>query len=130
MAYERVNWENLPNTSTPINATNLNKIENELEFLDGNSSWVSLGNTVYYKKVGNVVTIRGFSQNEVALTEGDYKIIATLPQEIRPSIELAFPWSPIGQDMAGLARIYSDGNLALYSTNGTAWWAFTITYIL
>ena len=28
MAYERVNWENLPSTKTPINQTNLNKMEN------------------------------------------------------------------------------------------------------
>lgn len=36
MAYERVNWENLPSTKTPLNATNLNKIENELSDLDSN----------------------------------------------------------------------------------------------
>ena len=27
MAYERVNWENLPSTNTPVNADNLNKID-------------------------------------------------------------------------------------------------------
>ena len=27
MAYERVNWENLPSTNTPVNAKNLNKME-------------------------------------------------------------------------------------------------------
>ena len=27
MAYERVNWENLPSTNTPVNATNLNHME-------------------------------------------------------------------------------------------------------
>jgi len=27
MAYERVNWENLPSTNTPVNATNLNKMD-------------------------------------------------------------------------------------------------------
>lgn len=27
MAYTKTNWQNLPNTTTPINATNLNKIE-------------------------------------------------------------------------------------------------------
>ena len=27
MAYERVNWENLPSTKTPVNADNLNKID-------------------------------------------------------------------------------------------------------
>ena len=27
MAYERVNWENLPSKNTPVNATNLNKMD-------------------------------------------------------------------------------------------------------
>lgn len=27
MAYERVNWENLPSTNTPVNADNLNKMD-------------------------------------------------------------------------------------------------------
>lgn len=27
MAYERVNWENLPCTNTPVNADNLNKMD-------------------------------------------------------------------------------------------------------
>lgn len=34
MSYTKTNWENLPSTNTPLNATNLNKIENELEKLD------------------------------------------------------------------------------------------------
>lgn len=34
MAYNKTSWENLPSTNTPVNATNLNKIENELEKLD------------------------------------------------------------------------------------------------
>jgi len=159
MAYERVNWENLPSKNTPVNADNLNKmdtgianIENELklnkntiqeqqkqieqlqkeikELKGDNSSWVSLGNTVYYKKMGNIVTIRGYSLNNVALNIKGYKTIATLPQEIRPSIELAFPWTPIGENTIGLVRISLDGTLDLYSENGTAWWAFTITYII
>lgn len=130
MAYTRVNWENLPSTNTPVNATNLNKIENELEFLDNNSSWVSLGNTVYYKKVGNVVTVRGYSQNEVALTAGDYKTIATLPQEARPSITLAFPWTLIGIKGAHIARIQTNGTIELYSDEATTYWAFTITYVI
>jgi len=31
MSYTKTNWENLPSTNTPINATNLNKIETQLE---------------------------------------------------------------------------------------------------
>ena len=34
MAYSKTNWENLPSINTPLNQTNLNKIENELEKLD------------------------------------------------------------------------------------------------
>lgn len=128
--YVKTNWENLPNTSTPINATNLNKIENELEFLDGNSSWVSLGNTVYYKKVGNVITVRGYSNDDVALTAGDYKTIATLPQEARPSIALAFPWTLVGIKGAHIARIQTNGTIELYSDEATTYWAFTITYVI
>lgn len=129
--YVKTNWENLPNTSTPINTSNLNKIENELEFLDGNSSWVSLGNTVYYKKVGNVITVRGYSNGDVALTAGDYKTIATLPQEARPSITLAFPWTLVGVRGAHIGRIKAeDGAIELYSDEANIYWAFTITYVI
>lgn len=31
MAYEKINWENAPSTNTPINAENLNHIENGIE---------------------------------------------------------------------------------------------------
>ena len=34
MAYSKTVWENLPSTNTPLNASNLNKIEDELEDLD------------------------------------------------------------------------------------------------
>lgn len=43
MAYERVNWENLPSTNTPVNATNLNKMDagiaNAVENLDKLSTY-------------------------------------------------------------------------------------------
>lgn len=34
MAYNKTNWENLPSTSTPLNASNLNKMENQLAVID------------------------------------------------------------------------------------------------
>ena len=34
MAYERVNWENLPSKNTPINQTNLNNMENGIAEID------------------------------------------------------------------------------------------------
>ena len=34
MAYERVNWENLPSTKTPVNADNLNKMDEGIANID------------------------------------------------------------------------------------------------
>ena len=73
MAYERVNWENLPSTNTPVNADNLNKLqdkltagtgieitgENIINNIQGNYStdeqvigrWID-GKTLYRKTIG------------------------------------------------------------------------------
>lgn len=42
MAYNKTNWQNLPDTSTPLSANNLNKIENELEKLDPSTPYTSV----------------------------------------------------------------------------------------
>ena len=149
MAYERVNWENLPSKNTPVNADNLNKMDEGIanieqeqqkqieqlqkeikELKGGNSSWVSLGNTVYYKKVGNVITVRGFSGGAVNLTANDYTIVAILPAEIRPSMEICFPWSKIGEGTVGITKIQLNGNIGLFANASTNFWAFTVTYLL
>lgn len=52
--YVKTNWENLPSTNTPLNATNLNKIENELSDLESNkfiksekTGTIGVGSTAY-----------------------------------------------------------------------------------
>lgn len=40
MAYSKTNWQDLPSTATPLNATNLNKIENELEVVDKSLKYI------------------------------------------------------------------------------------------
>ena len=49
MAYERVNWENLPSTNTPVNADNLNKMVGKSDLLDliypVGSIYMSVNNT-------------------------------------------------------------------------------------
>lgn len=79
MAYTKTNWENLPSTNTPINATNLNKIENELAnkniITAGASASVTVTATGEIKipittevsKVGNAFTI---SNNRVVIGQG------------------------------------------------------------
>ena len=36
MSYSKVNWQDLPSTNTPINASNLNKMDNQIELNDTN----------------------------------------------------------------------------------------------
>lgn len=108
-------------------------LQTQIDTINGKltpSGWTSLGNTVYYKKVGNIVTVRGFSNGDFSLNANDYITVATLPQEARPSITLAFPWTLIGVRGAHIARIQTNGIVELYSDTATTYWAFAITYIL
>lgn len=41
MAYERVNWENLPSKNTPVNADNLNKMDEGIAELQNNINKIS-----------------------------------------------------------------------------------------
>lgn len=52
MSYNKTIWKNLPSTNTPINKTNLNKIENELDNLDNNvSEMIESGNNANAKYI-------------------------------------------------------------------------------
>ena len=45
MAYTKTDWENLPSTNTPLNRSNLSKIENELEKLDPSTPYTQVTGT-------------------------------------------------------------------------------------
>ena len=67
MAYEKVNWENLPSTNTPVNATNLNKMDegiNNIQALLVDEDWKNLNEDYgcYYKMIGKQVFIRAVSK--------------------------------------------------------------------
>lgn len=62
MDYERVNWENLPSTKTPINQTNLNKMENGIdqagaEIFVGTEE-PTAGEKVWFNKNENSIYVR------------------------------------------------------------------------
>lgn len=54
--YVKTNWEDLPNQTTPINASNLNKIENQLEASDNDISNLK-GLVVYSNATGSNLDI-------------------------------------------------------------------------
>ena len=49
MAYKRVNWENLPSTNTPVNADNLNKMDEGIANIDTKINSKANSNDVYTK---------------------------------------------------------------------------------
>lgn len=63
MAYTRVNWENLPSTNTPVNATNLNKMDKGIKDLYP-TTWTNatllnnVAGLIRYFKIGNVVVVQ------------------------------------------------------------------------
>ncbi len=50
MAYKRVNWENLPSTKTPVNADNLNKMENRIDQIENDFKNAGTHNSLYRGK--------------------------------------------------------------------------------
>lgn len=79
MAYNKTNWENSPSTNTPINAANLNKIEQGIYDLDQTtykiSNFVLLTGTIIMPEAGDTnltgsVTINypdGFNENNTVI---------------------------------------------------------------
>lgn len=64
MAYNKTTWENLPSTNTPITASNLNNIENEVKFLDDNTIYDNTEKVVgtwfgkpLYRKTFNLLNV-------------------------------------------------------------------------
>lgn len=107
------------------------------EVSDYDSDWISIGESkfgCYYKKEGNVVTIRGISQTNITLTGFGQTSIGTLPSEIRPSTTLRFPiYSRANSTIYG--NISSTGALTLFNWDSEKTFeagqiGFTITYLI
>lgn len=98
MSYVKTNWENSPSTNSPINASNLNKIENAIASavnkVSGtatlNADWQS-GNATGtdFTRVGDLV----ISNFVVTLTSavGNHLFIGTIPVGMRPTAVTLFP---------------------------------------
>ena len=71
MSYSKTNWQNLPNTSTPINATNLNKMETGIADANGAIA-VSTYSTSGTYAVGDYVIYNNILYKcKTAITEGE-----------------------------------------------------------
>ena len=105
------------------------------EILD-DTDWKLLNSDygAYYRKKGNVVIIRCFTEKTLKLTGYAQATIANLPVEIRPNVALRFPVYARGNaNIYGQA--YPSGALILFNWGTEASFeggalAFTLTYFL
>lgn len=87
MAYTKTNWT----TSTPINPTNLNHIEDGIKENSDNlqKNMVEDGDFRYFKQ-GNLVEIRIGHNESVTVQPWEEKTLTTIPEQYRPSTYVYF----------------------------------------
>ncbi len=87
MAYTKTNWT----TSTPINPTNLNHIEDGIKENSNNlqKTMVENGNFRYFKQ-GNLVEIRIGYNDSITVQAWEEKTLTTIPEQYRPSTNVYF----------------------------------------
>ena len=78
MAYERVNWENLPSTNTPVNADNLNKMDEGIANIDtkinAKQDKLIAGTGIEITDKNTINNIQGnYSSNEQVIGKWDNK---------------------------------------------------------
>ena len=87
MAYTKTNWT----TSTPINPTNLNHIEDGIKENSDNLQKTMVEDGVYrYFKQGNIVEIRIGYNDSVTVQPWEEKTLTTIPEQYRPSTNVYF----------------------------------------
>ena len=132
MAYNKTNWNNLPSTSTPVNASNLNKIENELEYLD-NANVYSTTETVIGTYKGKplyrkMITLQNININagENSFNHGIANLAKCVHAEMTdPSQWYIFPyiWNT-SREMTGINAVVS----TTITISSTANWGATSSY--
>lgn len=128
---EKINFENLPSTNEPLNATNLNKMQQNIE-----KSAVIISPTepttnekVWLKKGKNLIKsfIKGYLNTNGVLSKDDY-CATTDFIEIEPNVDYIFSNSmgtPAGgiylfdKDKVFLERLSQDNNLAVINTSNS-----------
>ena len=87
---QKINFENKPSTVSPINATNLNalqdNVENAINEISEKSEWITLSSDYqcFYRKVGKVVELNMIASSK-SLEFGKNIVLGTLNEGFRPS---------------------------------------------
>lgn len=87
---EKINFQDLPSKDTPIDSTNLNllqtNVENSINEISEKSEWITLSSDYqcFYRKVGKVVELNMIASSK-SLEFGKNIVLGTLNEGFRPS---------------------------------------------
>lgn len=115
MAYTKTNWT----TSTPINPTNLNHIEDGIKENSDNLQKTMVEDGAYrYFKQGNIVEIRIGYNDSITVQAWEEKTLTTIPEQYRPSTNVYFALMGYGATTTLFGTITPQG--AVKVTNWTS----------
>lgn len=123
-----IEFKNLPDTTTPINAQNLNNNFNEC---GADTGWITLNSVIKYRKIGKIVYIAGLSQNNVTVGGDVYITIGTLPTNFKPSNRVDFTVHYIGGIHNGQSNyIDTNGDIKMYLplNDSAEYWGFSVSF--
>lgn len=131
---DKINFQNLPNTTTPVNATNLNQLQTNVENAINAittvttesitpASGVTMSTYSYLRKNGKVVDFY-YQFNGIAISADTVTTVGTLPEGFRPNksfvCDAKFNYgysSSGGTQYAALINIKNNGEIQFLSHN-------------
>lgn len=127
---QKINFQNLPNTTTPVNATNLNTLQTNVENEFNGTNWTALNNYVFYCKRAGIVFV------EIMCGDGSFSIqglttIGVLPTGFKPSGRVDFDYHKLsGSDTSSYAYINTSGEIKLGNNgnNEIKWFGGSVSF--
>ena len=91
------------------------------------SEWITLNSFIQYRKVNNIVEVRGYSTTQEIQ---NYTLVGTLPIGFRPTITVQNPLALSGGNQSvSMYQILTSGEIRCYNSTSTAYWQFYISFI-
>lgn len=100
--------------------------------IKSDTGWLQYDSTTYpsvrYRVANDVVYVRGFSSATTPLAANTYTKVGYIPGNYWADEELYFSANSLGGGKQIDGMIDSEGNIKLYVTSSTSYWAFTFSY--
>lgn len=103
-----------------------------LKYSSPSTGWEQIYlNYTMAKRKGKAVTVIGVSGGGgITLTANAYKDITTLPAKYRPTEDIPFVVDAVGGSERIFGRIKTTGIVSIYSSGATAYWGFSVTFLV